>query len=150
MAKTCYYEVLNVERSSTDREISKAYRKLAVKFHPDSNPGDEEASTKFKQAAEAYEVLSDDDKRARYDRHGFAGVEGGGSQFGSAEDIFAAFGEMFGGGGGGFGDIFGRSSGLNVLPIAAPAMAAAANPALNLKAASSAVAAVKCFSLPVS
>ncbi len=111
MAKTCYYEVLNVERSSTDREISKAYRKLAVKFHPDSNPGDEEASAKFKQAAEAYEVLSDSEKRARYDRHGFAGVEGGGSQFGSAEDIFAAFGEMFGGGGGGFGDIFGRSSG---------------------------------------
>ena len=112
MAKTCYYEVLSIERSSTDREISKAYRKLAVKFHPDSNPGDEEASAKFKQAAEAYEVLSDNEKRARYDRHGFAGVEGGGSQFGSAEDIFAAFGEMFGGGGGGgFGDIFGRSSG---------------------------------------
>lgn len=112
MAKTCYYEVLSVERSSTDREISKAYRKLAVKFHPDSNPGDEAASSKFKEAAEAYEVLSDQEKRARYDRHGFAGVEGGGSQFGSAEDIFAAFGEMFGGGGGGgFGDLFGRSSG---------------------------------------
>ena len=111
MAKTCYYEVLKVTRESTDREIAKAYRKLAVKFHPDSNPGDEEASKNFKQAAEAYEVLSDTDKRARYDRHGFAGVEGGSSQFGSAEDIFAAFGEMFGGGGGGgFGDIFGRGN----------------------------------------
>lgn len=112
MAKTCFYDVLGVERGSSDREISKAYRKLAVKYHPDSNPGDEEASAKFKEAAEAYEVLSDGDKRARYDRHGHAGFEGGSSQFGSAEDIFAAFGEMFGGGGGGgFGDIFGRRSG---------------------------------------
>ena len=109
MAKTCYYEVLQVERNASDREISKSYRKLAVKYHPDSNQGDEEASKKFKQAAEAYEVLSDADKRARYDRHGHAGVDGAGQQFGSAEDIFAAFGEMFGGGGGGgFGDFFGR------------------------------------------
>ena len=109
MAKTCYYEVLKVTRESSERDIAKAYRKLAVKFHPDSNPGDEEASKNFKQAAEAYEVLSDKDKRARYDRHGFAGVEGGAGQFGSAEDIFAAFGEMFGGAGG-FGDIFGRGN----------------------------------------
>ncbi len=108
MAKTCYYEVLQVERNASDREISKAYRKLAVKFHPDSNPGDEDADARFKAAAEAYEVLSDSDKRSRYDRHGHAGVEGGAGQFGSAEDIFAAFGEMFGGGGGGFGDFFGR------------------------------------------
>lgn len=107
MAKRCYYEVLEVTRESTDREISRSYRKLAVKFHPDSNPGDEEASARFKEAAEAYEVLSDSDKRARYDRHGHAGVDGS-SQFGSAEDIFAAFGEMFGGGGGVFGDLFGR------------------------------------------
>ena len=107
MAKTCYYEVLQVDRNASDREISKAYRKLAVKFHPDSNPGDEEAGQKFKQAAEAYEILSDSDKRSRYDRHGHAGVDGAGQQFGSAEDIFAAFGEMFGGGGG-FGDFFGR------------------------------------------
>ena len=108
MAKRDYYEVLGVERDAADREIAKAYRKLAVKFHPDSNPGDEEASQNFKEAAEAYEVLSDQEKRARYDRHGHAGVDGG-SQFGSAEDIFAAFGEMFGGGGGGgmFGDLFG-------------------------------------------
>ena len=113
MEKTCYYELLSVSKDASGREISKAYRKLAVKYHPDSNPGDEEASAKFKAAAEAYEVLSDDDKRARYDRYGHAGLEGGGgSQFGSAEDIFAAFGEMFGGGGGGgFGDIFGRSAG---------------------------------------
>ena len=110
MAKTCYYEVLNVTRESSERDIAKAYRKLAVKFHPDSNPGDEEASKNFKQAAEAYEVLSDDEKRARYDRHGFAGVDGGAGQFNSAEDIFAAFGEMFGGGGGGFSDIFGRGN----------------------------------------
>ena len=113
MEKTCYYELLSVSKDSSDRDISKAYRKLAVKYHPDSNPGDEEANAKFKEAAEAYEVLSDEDKRARYDRYGHAGLEGGGgSQFGSAEDIFAAFGEMFGGGGGGgFGDIFGRSAG---------------------------------------
>lgn len=110
MAKRDYYEVLGVARDSSDRDISKAYRKLAVKYHPDSNPGDEEASQFFKEAAEAYEVLSDQNKRARYDRHGHAGVDGA-SQFGSAEDIFAAFGEMFGGGGGGmFGDLFGRSS----------------------------------------
>lgn len=109
MAKKCYYEVLGVARDESDRAIAKAYRRLAVKFHPDSNPGDEEANLKFKEAAEAYEVLGDSEKRSRYDRHGHAGVEGG-SQFGSAEDIFAAFGEMFGGGGM-FGDIFGRSGG---------------------------------------
>lgn len=110
MAKRDYYEVLGVARDESDRGIAKAYRKLAVKYHPDSNPGDEEASVKFKEAAEAYEVLNDSEKRARYDRHGHAGVEGG-SQFGSAEDIFAAFGEMFGGGGGGmFGDLFGGRS----------------------------------------
>jgi molecular chaperone DnaJ len=109
MAKRDYYEVLGVDRDSSDRDISRAYRKLAVKYHPDSNPGDDEASQNFKEAAEAYEVLSDSTKRGRYDRHGHAGVDGA-SNFGSAEDIFAAFGEMFGGGGGGgmFGDIFGR------------------------------------------
>ncbi len=109
MAKRDYYEVLGVARDESDRGIAKAYRKLAVKFHPDSNPGDEEASAKFKEAAEAYEVLGDSDKRARYDRYGHAGVEGNSGGFGSAEDIFAAFGEIFGGGGGGgmFGDLFG-------------------------------------------
>lgn len=106
MAKSDYYEVLGVSRDSSQRDIAKAYRKLAVKFHPDSNPGDEEASASFKQAAEAYEVLSDADKRSRYDRFGHSGVDGAG-QYGSAEDIFAAFGDLFGGGGGGFGDLFG-------------------------------------------
>jgi molecular chaperone DnaJ len=106
MAKRDYYEVLGISRDASEREIAKAYRKLAVKFHPDSNPGDEEASHKFKEAAEAYEVLSDDQKRARYDRYGHAGLEGNGTHFSSAEDIFAAFGEFFGGGM--FGDVFGR------------------------------------------
>ena len=100
MAKRDYYEVLGVAKNASEREISKAYRKLAVKFHPDSNPGDEEASANFKEAAEAYEVLSDSDKRSRYDRFGHAGVEGAGHQFSSAEDIFSAFGEIFGGSGG--------------------------------------------------
>jgi len=107
MAKRDYYEVLGVPKDSGDRDIAKAYRKLAVKYHPDSNPGDEEASKNFKEAAEAYEVLSDADKRARYDRFGHAGVDGQSNQFGNAEDIFAAFGEIFGGGGGMFGDLFG-------------------------------------------
>ena len=111
MAKRDYYEVLGVAKNASEREISKAYRKLAVKFHPDSNPGDEEASANFKEAAEAYEVLSDSDKRSRYDRFGHAGVEGAGHQFSSAEDIFSAFGEIFGGSGGFFGDIFGGRGG---------------------------------------
>ncbi len=98
MAKQDYYEVLGVERSASEREIAKAYRKMAVKYHPDSNPGDDDADRRFKQAAEAYEVLSDSDKRARYDQYGHAGVENGGGGFRNAEDIFAAFGEMFGGG----------------------------------------------------
>jgi molecular chaperone DnaJ len=111
MSKRDFYEVLGVPRDESDRDIAKAYRKLAVQYHPDSNPGDEEAGRKFKEAAEAYEILSDQNKRSRYDRFGHAGVEGNGSQFGSAEDIFAAFGEMFGGGGGMFGDLFGRGGG---------------------------------------
>lgn len=114
MAKRDYYEVLGVTRDADERVIAKAYRRLAVKFHPDSNPGDEDASRKFKESAEAYEVLSNQEKRARYDRFGHAGLEGNGSQFGSAEDIFAAFGELFGGGGGMFGDMFGRGGGSRV------------------------------------
>ncbi len=108
MVKRDYYDVLGLSRDSSEREISKSYRRMAVKFHPDSNPGDEEAHSRFKEAAEAYEVLSDSDKRARYDRFGHAGVDGAG--FSSAEDIFSAFGEIFGGSGGLFGDFFGRSS----------------------------------------
>ncbi len=110
MAKRCYYEVLCITKTANEREISKSYRRLAVKFHPDSNPDDEEADFKFKEAAEAYDVLGDGEKRARYDRYGHAGVDGN-RQFGNAEDIMSAFSEIFGGGGGGgggfFGDLFG-------------------------------------------
>lgn len=110
MSKRDYYEVLGVAKDAAERDVARAYRKLAVKFHPDSNPGDEEASKNFKEAAEAYEVLSDSDKRARYDRFGHAGLEGGqGAGFGNAEDIFSAFSEMFGGGM--FGDLFGGGGG---------------------------------------
>lgn len=110
--KRDYYEVLGIERTASDREISSAYRKLATKYHPDRHPGDEEATAKFKEASEAYEVLSDRDKRTRYDQYGHAGVEGAGQQFASADDIFEAFGEMFGGGV--FGDIFGSRRGRRV------------------------------------
>ncbi len=112
MSKTCYYEVLGVARDASDRDISRAYRKLAVKFHPDSNPNDQQAHVQFKLCAEAYEVLSDADKRRRYDQYGHAGVDGAGAGFSSAEDIFAAFGDIFGGGGI-FGDMFsgGRGGG---------------------------------------
>jgi molecular chaperone DnaJ len=109
-AKRDYYEVLSVQRGATDKEIADAYRKLAIKYHPDKNPGDEEAVARFKEAAEAFEVLSDKEKRARYDRFGhqaFAG--GGGPQFSSVEDIFEAFGDLFAGGI--FGDLFGGSRG---------------------------------------
>jgi molecular chaperone DnaJ len=106
MTKRCYYEVLTVERSASEQEIAAAYRKLAIRYHPDSNPGDEDATSKFKEAAEAYEVLSDPEKRARYDQFGHAGVEGATHQFTQVEDIFEAFGDLFGGGV--FGDLFGR------------------------------------------
>ena len=98
-SKRDYYEVLGVDRSATESELSEAYRKLAMKYHPDRNQGDEEAVDKFKEAAEAFEVLSHSDKRARYDRFGHAGLEGpgGGSpQFHDVSDIFEAFGDIFG------------------------------------------------------
>ncbi len=107
--KRDYYEVLGVSRSAAHSEIARAYRKLAAKYHPDTNAGDEDASRKFKEAAEAYEVLSDDHKRSRYDQFGHAGLEGMGAGFSSAEDIFSAFSEFFGGGM--FGDIFGGRNG---------------------------------------
>ncbi len=103
--KADYYEVLGVSRTASAKEIATAYRKKAIKYHPDSNPGDENATQKFKQAAEAYEVLSDAEKRARYDRYGHAGLEGSATQFHDVEDILEAFGDMFGGGI--FGDFFG-------------------------------------------
>jgi len=104
--KRDYYEVLGVGRGASEKEIADAYRKLALACHPDRNPGDAEAETKFKEAAEAFEVLSDSQKRARYDRHGHAAFEGGGGpSFSSAQDIFEAFGDIFGGGV--FGDLFG-------------------------------------------
>lgn len=103
--KRDYYEVLGVEKGASKDDIKKAYRKLAMKYHPDRNPGDKEAEEKFKEAAEAYEVLSDDQKRARYDQFGHAGMQGGGAGGFNMdiEDIFSNFGDIFGGFGfGGF------------------------------------------------
>lgn len=105
MANRDFYAILGVSRDASEREISSAYRKLAIKYHPDSNPDDPEATEKFKEAAEAYEVLKDPEKRARYDQYGEAGL-GGGAGFSSVDDIFDAFGDMFSGGL--FGDLFGR------------------------------------------
>ena len=106
--KICYYEVLKIERNASRAEIDRAYRKLAIKYHPDSNPDNEDAVEKFKEATEAYEVLSDREKRERYDRYGHSGVEGV-HQFNDVEDIFEAFGDLFGGGM--FGDLFGSRGG---------------------------------------
>jgi molecular chaperone DnaJ len=96
MYKRDYYEVLGVPRDSNEEEIKKAYRKLAMKYHPDRNPGDEEAEEKFKEASEAYEVLRDDEKRQIYDRYGHAGLEGTGFRgFTGFEDIFSSFSDIF-------------------------------------------------------
>jgi molecular chaperone DnaJ len=103
--KRDYYEVLGVVRTAGKKEIADAYRKLALQYHPDRNPNNDEAVVKFKEAAEAFEVLGDDDKRSRYDHYGHAGVEGGVHQFTDVNDIFAAFGDIFGGGI--FGELFG-------------------------------------------
>ena len=107
MAKRDYYEVLGVDKSASADEIKKAYRKLAVKYHPDKNPGDKDAEEKFKEAAEAYSILSDADKKAKYDQFGHAGVDGAGPDFsggfGNLNDILNdLFGGAFGGGFGGF------------------------------------------------
>jgi len=122
--KQDYYEVLGVSKGASDSEIKKAYRKQAIKYHPDKNPDNKEAEEKFKTAAEAYEVLSDGNKRARYDQYGHAGMGGaaGGGGFGGGfgggmnmEDIFSQFGDVFGGHfGGGFGG-GGRSRGRRVV-----------------------------------
>lgn len=100
MTERDYYEVLSVSRDARTEEIKHAYRKLAMRYHPDRNPGDADAELKFREAAEAYEVLRDPEKRARYDRFGHAGVQGGAAGFGNAEDIFAHFSDIF-------GDLFG-------------------------------------------
>ncbi|WP_294142702.1 molecular chaperone DnaJ [uncultured Sanguibacteroides sp.] len=108
MEKRDYYEVLGVSKNADAAEIKKAYRKLALLYHPDKNPGDKEAEEKFKEAAEAYDVLSNEEKRRRYDQFGHAGMGGGAGGFGggmSMDDIFSHFGDIFGsfGGFGGFG-----------------------------------------------
>ncbi len=107
MGKRDYYDVLGVSRTATKEEIKKAYRKQALKFHPDKNPGDKKAEENFKEAAEAYEILSNDEKKARYDRYGHAGVGGAASGgYGGGmtmEDIFSSFGDIFGDAFGGFG-----------------------------------------------
>src|SRR3989337_4555424 len=97
--KRDYYEILGITKSASPEEIKKAYRKIAIKFHPDKNPDDPTAEDKFKEAAEAYEVLSNQDKRARYDRFGHQGVGGGQGGSPNMEDIFSQFGDIFGGGG---------------------------------------------------
>lgn len=107
MSKRDYYEVLGVSKGATESEIKKAYRKMAIKYHPDKNPDDKDAEEKFKEAAEAYEVLSDNQKRQQYDQFGHAGMGGGfgGGGFGGGgmnmDDIFSQFGDIFGGGFGG-------------------------------------------------
>lgn len=110
--KRDYYEVLGLQKGATEEEIKKAFRKMALKYHPDRNPGDKAAEEKFKEVNEAYSILSDPDKKNKYDRFGFAGVDpnagfggagagGFGGGFGGFDDIFSAFGDMFGGGFGG-------------------------------------------------
>ena len=115
MAKQDYYEVLGISKLASAAEIKKAYRKMAIKYHPDKNPDNKEAEEKFKLAAEAYEVLSDENKKARYDQYGHAAFEGGQGGFGGGgmnmEDIFSQFGDIFGGAfGGGFGGFGGGGS----------------------------------------
>ncbi len=117
MAKKDFYEILGVPRNADEAELKKAYRKMAIKYHPDKNPGDKASEEKFKEAAEAYEVLSDKDKRSRYDQFGHAGMGNSGGGYGGGgfgggmnmEDIFSQFGDIFGSGS--FGGGFGRGSG---------------------------------------
>ena len=118
MAKRDYYEVLGVGKNATEDEIKKAYRKLAIKYHPDRNPDDAKAEEKFKEAAEAYDVLHDPQKRQAYDQFGFDGPAGAGGFGGfgggggfSMDDIFSMFGDVFGGRGGGFGGFGGFGGG---------------------------------------
>lgn len=107
MAKRDYYEVLGVQKGASKDEIKKGYRKLAVQYHPDKNPGNKEAEDKFKEATEAYEVLSDDQKRQIYDQYGFAGLEGMENDGGGYSRAYADFGDLFGDLGGMFENLFG-------------------------------------------
>ena len=115
--KEDYYDILGISKGASDAEVKKAYRKMALKYHPDKNPDDNGAEDKFKKAAEAYEVLSDGDRKARYDQFGHQGMSGAGGFGGqgggmSMDDIFSHFGDIFGGGfGGGFSGGFGGQSG---------------------------------------
>jgi molecular chaperone DnaJ len=111
--KRDYYEVLGLTRSANEDEIKKAYRKLAIQYHPDKNPGSAEAEEKFKEAAEAYEILSDPQKRQKYDNFGHQAFQGGGGgpQGFDMNDIFSRFGDIFGDDGGGFGSFFGGGGG---------------------------------------
>ena len=99
MSKRDFYEILGVSRNSSETEIKKAYRQMALKYHPDKNPGDKASEDKFKEAAEAYEILSDPNKKSRYDQYGHQGVGGGsnGSHGMNMDDIFSHFGDIFGG-----------------------------------------------------
>lgn len=114
MAKRDYYEVLGVDKNASEDQIKKAYRKIAIKYHPDRNPDDPEAEEKFKEAAEAYSILNDAQKRQQYDQFGFDGPGGGFGGFSgggfSMDDIFSMFGDVFGGGGSGFGGFGGGGS----------------------------------------
>ena len=115
MSKRDYYEILGVSKNANEKEIKKAYRKLAIKYHPDKNPGDKTAEEKFNAAAEAYDVLSTPEKKQRYDQFGHAGMGGAGrGGFGGGmnmDDIFSQFGDIFGG----FGGFGGGSQGRRVL-----------------------------------
>ena len=119
MAKRDYYEILGVTKGADEGEVKKAYRQMALKYHPDKNPGDKASEEKFKEAAEAYEVLSNPDKKARYDQFGHNGMSGagGGGGYGGGghmnmEDIFSQFGDIFGSGGGNpFESFFGGQRG---------------------------------------
>jgi molecular chaperone DnaJ len=115
MGKRDYYEVLGVSKEATKEEIKKAYRKQALKYHPDKNPGDKKSEESFKEAAEAYEVLSSDEKKARYDRYGHAGMGNSGGGFSgqnmTMDDIFSSFGDIFGDAFGGFGGFGGGRRG---------------------------------------
>ena len=121
MSKRDYYEVLGVSKGVSEAELKKAYRKLAMKYHPDRNKGDADAEKKFKEAAEAYEILRDPQKRAQYDQFGHAGIGGqggfgGGNMDFDVEDIFSRFGDIFGGGF--FGeDIFGGGEGVVLVDV---------------------------------